>query len=68
MSLIELLNLELTPQNLKQVPAMALGVFDICVKDIVGAMTPFANEGIYIKPLYLLRIEDKFGNLILKMK
>ena len=48
----------------EQVPAMALGVFDICVKDIVGAIAPFANEGIYVKPLYLLRIEDKFGNLI----
>ena len=23
-----------------------------------------ANEGVYVKPLYLLRIEDKFGNVI----
>lgn len=48
----------------KKVPAMALGVFDLSVKDIVGAIAPFANEGIYIKPVYLLRIEDKFGNVI----
>ena len=48
----------------EKVPAMALGVFDICVKDIVGAIAPFANEGVYVKPLYLLRIEDKFGNVI----
>jgi penicillin-binding protein 1A len=48
----------------KKVPAMALGVFDICVKDIVGAIAAFANDGIYVKPIYLLRIEDKFGNVI----
>ena len=47
-----------------QVPAMALGVFDISVKNIVGAIAPFANEGVYVKPIYLLRIEDKFGNII----
>ena len=46
------------------VPAMALGVFDISVHDIVSAIAPFANNGIYIKPIYLLRIEDKFGNVI----
>ena len=46
------------------VPAMALGVFDISVHDIVSAIAPFANHGIYNKPVYLLRIEDKFGNVI----
>ena len=46
------------------VPAMALGVFDISVHDIVSAIAPFANSGIYVKPIYLLRIEDKFGNVI----
>ena len=51
-----------------QVPAMALGVFDISVHDIVGAIAPFANRGIYMKPVYLLRIEDKFGNLIYEPK
>ena len=46
------------------VPAMALGVFDLSVYNIVGAISAFANEGIYIKPIYLLKIEDKFGNII----
>ena len=36
------------------VPAMALGVFDISVHDIVSAIAPFANHGIYNKPVYLL--------------
>jgi penicillin-binding protein 1A len=47
---------------------MALGVFDISVHDIVGAIAPFANQGVYMKPVYLLRIEDKFGNLIYEPK
>lgn len=46
------------------VPAMSLGVFDLSVHDIVSAISAFANEGIYVKPIYLLRIEDKFGNVI----
>ena len=57
-------SLGIDTSKFEQVPAMALGVFDICVKDIVGAIAPFANEGIYVKPFYLLRIEDKFGNPI----
>ena len=50
------------------VPAMALGVFDISVHDIVGAIAPFANNGVYMEPVYILRIEDKFGNLIYEPK
>lgn len=46
------------------VPAMSLGVFDLSVHNIVSAIAPFANEGIYVKPIYLVRIEDKFGNII----
>ena len=38
------------------VPAMALG-FDISVHDIVSAIAPFANHGIYNKPVYLLRMK-----------
>ena len=58
--------LELT-LKFDQVPAMALGVFDIS-HDIVGAIAPFANQGVYIEPVCLLRIEDKFGNLIYEPK
>jgi penicillin-binding protein 1A len=46
------------------VPAMSLGVFDLSVYNIVSAISPFANQGIYVKPIYLVRMEDKFGNLI----
>jgi len=46
------------------VPSMALGVFDLSVYDMVGAMTSFVNNGVYIKPTYIIKIEDKNGNVI----
>ncbi|MCB9189165.1 MAG: transglycosylase domain-containing protein [Flavobacteriales bacterium] len=46
------------------VPAMALGVFDLNVYEMVGGMCAFVNEGIYIEPTFILRIEDANGNII----
>jgi penicillin-binding protein 1A len=42
-------------------PSIALGSFDASVYDMVGAYSVFANRGIYTKPTYILRIEDKNG-------
>lgn len=42
-------------------PSIALGSFDASVYDMVGAYSVFANKGIYTKPTYILRIEDKNG-------
>ncbi len=46
------------------VPAIALGTPDISLYEMVGAMNTFANKGVYIKPTFITRIEDKNGNLI----
>ncbi|MDP2236133.1 MAG: transglycosylase domain-containing protein [Bacteroidales bacterium] len=46
------------------VPAIALGTPDITLYEMVGAMNTFANKGVYIKPYFIMRIEDKNGNLI----
>ena len=46
------------------VPSMSLGVFDLSVYEMVGAMTSFVNKGVYIKPTYIIKIEDKNGNII----
>ncbi|CAG5085566.1 transglycosylase domain-containing protein [Parvicella tangerina] len=46
------------------VPAMALGVFDLNVYEMVGGMCAFVNEGIYIEPTFINRIEDANGNVI----
>jgi penicillin-binding protein 1A len=42
-------------------PSIALGSFDASVYDMVGAYSVFANQGVWTKPTYILRIEDKNG-------
>lgn len=49
---------------LDPVPALALGVADVSVYEMVGAFSTFVNSGVYTKPIYLTRIEDKDGNVI----
>ena len=46
------------------VPAICLGVCDLKLIEMVGAMSTFANQGIYVKPMFITRIEDKNGNVI----
>jgi penicillin-binding protein 1A len=43
-------------------PAIALGAVEITVQDMVAAYSTFANEGVYMKPQFIVRIEDKNGN------
>ena len=45
-------------------PSICLGTFDISVYEMVGAYSTFANKGIWTEPQFLLRIEDKSGNII----
>ena len=46
------------------VPSICLGVCDLKLIEMVGAMSTFANQGVYIKPMFITRIEDKNGNVI----
>ena len=46
------------------VPAIALGTPDLSVYEMVGAYGAFANQGIYVKPTMISRIEDKNGTLL----
>jgi penicillin-binding protein 1A len=45
-------------------PSIALGAVDITVEDMVAAYGTFANQGVYIKPQFITRIEDKSGVII----
>ncbi|RMF01626.1 MAG: peptidoglycan glycosyltransferase, partial [Bacteroidetes bacterium] len=49
-----------------QAPSIALGAIDLSVQEMTGAYTTFANNGIYKEPIYLLRIEDRYGREIYK--
>ena len=44
-----------------KVPSIALGTPDISLFEMVGAYGTFANQGIYIEPIVIKRIEDKNG-------
>ena len=46
---------------LPPVPSIALGTPDISLFEMVGAYSSFANQGIYVKPVMITRIEDKNG-------
>ena len=45
-------------------PSICLGTTDLTLQEMVGAYTAYANKGIYSKPFYVTRIEDKNGNVI----
>ncbi|MGB8489972.1 MAG: transglycosylase domain-containing protein, partial [Bacteroidales bacterium] len=46
------------------VPSIFLGTSDIKLEEMVGAYGTFANKGVYTRPMYVTRIEDKNGNVI----
>jgi penicillin-binding protein 1A len=45
--------------DMVEAPAIALGTPDINVFEMVGAYGTFANQGVYVKPVTITRIEDK---------
>jgi penicillin-binding protein 1A len=47
-----------------RLPAICLGAVDLSVKEMVGAYTTFANNGIYTEPVFITHIEDKNGKVI----
>ena len=50
--------------NMPQAPSIALGTADATVFQMVGAYGTFANEGVYVKPVLITRIEDKNGTVL----
>jgi penicillin-binding protein 1A len=43
---------------------MCLGIMDLSLFEMVGAQAMFVNQGIFIRPSTVLRIEDRNGNVI----
>ncbi|HEX8039123.1 MAG TPA: transglycosylase domain-containing protein [Chryseosolibacter sp.] len=50
--------------RLDPVPSLCLGTSDVSLYEMVAAYSSFVNLGIYTKPYYITRIEDKNGNVI----
>jgi len=50
--------------NIPEVPSIALGTADLSLFEMVSAFSTFANQGVYVKPVLVNRIEDKNGTVL----
>ncbi len=51
-------------KEIPEVPSIALGTPDVNVYEMVGAFGTYANQGVYVKPVMVTRIEDKNGTVL----
>ena len=49
---------------LPAVPSLCVGAAEVKLGEMVGAYTTFANEGIHVQPIFVKRIEDRYGNVL----
>lgn len=56
-------NMGLT-KEIPAVPSIALGTVDFNVYEMVGAYGTFVNQGVYVKPVMITRIEDRNGTVL----
>ena len=49
---------------LKPVPSIGLGSSDVNLYELVAAYATFPNRGVYTRPMFIKRIEDKNGKVI----
>ena len=47
--------------DIPEVPSIALGSVDLSLYEMVGAYATFANKGLRINPMMILKIEDKMS-------
>ncbi len=50
--------------NIKPYMSISLGAFEIPLIEMVSAYSVFPNQGIRMKPYFIVRIEDREGNLL----
>ncbi|GGK37426.1 MULTISPECIES: penicillin-binding protein 1A [Flavobacteriaceae] len=50
--------------KIPEVPAIALGSVDLSLFEMVGAYATFANKGLRVEPMMILKIEDKNGTVL----
>jgi len=50
--------------RIPQAPSIALGTPDLSLYEMVGAYSTFVNEGVYVSPVLIKRIEDKNGTIL----
>jgi penicillin-binding protein 1A len=50
--------------KIENVLSVALGTSEVTLEELTAAYTPFANQGIRVDPLYVLRVEDRNGEVL----
>jgi penicillin-binding protein 1A len=50
--------------DLDAIPALALGAEEVSPMEMAGAFGIFPNQGMYVEPYYISKIEDRFGNVL----
>ncbi|MBN2720238.1 MAG: PBP1A family penicillin-binding protein, partial [Proteobacteria bacterium] len=50
--------------DLKPYPALALGVFDVSLQEMVAALGAISNRGILVEPRFIKRIVDRQGQIL----
>ncbi|HSH91040.1 MAG TPA: transglycosylase domain-containing protein [Ramlibacter sp.] len=50
--------------KLDLVPSLALGTSPVTLKEMVAAYGTIANEGVYVEPVLVTRVEDRKGNVL----
>ncbi len=53
---------------LYNVPSIALGAVEVSPLELTAAYIPFMNQGLYVEPAAITKIEDKFGNVLWETK
>lgn len=51
---------------LNPVMSLSLGSSDVTVHEMAGAYSTFANQGVWVEPYVIDRIEDKYGNVLMQ--
>jgi len=54
--------------EMQPVVSQCFGVADLSLLEITSANATFANMGVHIKPIYVVRIEDKNGKVLYSME
>jgi penicillin-binding protein 1A len=56
--------MDVDTDDIPEVPSIALGTPDVTLYEMVGAYSTFANQGVFVKPVLVQRIEDKNGTIL----
>jgi len=57
-------NMGIPKNEVPDAPSIALGSVDLTVQQMTGAYTTFGNNGIFNRPVFLTKIEDRTGRTV----